>query len=85
MASFETGDRTMSYARITAAALCAILLFVPILLAGLPGFSRAAFPVPFVRADAILVFFVSVPLVFGLFAVYRVAQYHGLTSRREEE
>ena len=85
MPSANSDGRPLPYARITAAALCAILLFVAIVLAGLPAFTRAAFPGPLGREDAVLIFFVSVPLVFSAFAVYRVAQYKGLVGSRPQD
>lgn len=64
--------------RMIAALLTGVLLFVPVVLAGYPQFTRAQFPGPFTRIDAIVVFFVAVPLVFTALAAYRVAQYHGV-------
>ncbi|MGB9986551.1 hypothetical protein [Salarchaeum japonicum] len=83
MAPFTIGPRT--YTRITAAALCSTLLFIPILLAGLPASGPGAFPGPLERGDAVLLFFVSVPVLFGLFAVYRVAQNRELIGSRQQD
>lgn len=85
MPSSKSDRRPLPYARITAAALCSVLLFIPILLAGLPAFTRAAFPGPLGREDAVLIFFVSVPLIFGAFGVYRVAQYRGLIGSKLQD
>lgn len=75
---------THTQARIIEALAAVVLLFVPIVLAIFPLFVRNGFPGPFTRTDAILVFFIGVPLVFALLATYRVAQYHGLIGTKED-
>lgn len=73
-----------SYGQLAAAVLTGLLLFVPLVLAIFPRFTRNGFPGPFVRTDAILVFFVGVPLIFTLLVAYRVAQYHGIIGSKED-
>lgn len=73
-----------SYGRVTAAFASGLLLLVPLLLAGLPRFTTNAFTGPYTRTDAIVVFFVVVPLLFIALAAYRVAQYRGLVGAGED-
>lgn len=72
-----------SYGRLLAALAFAILLFVPILLAGLPMLPANAVFGPFVRSDAIVGFFAAVPVLFAAVAAYRVAQYYHLFGRSD--
>jgi len=69
--------KPLPYGRLMAALSCAILLFVPIVLAGAPALSKSAVPGPYTRPDAVLAFFAAVPIVFTLFVVYKVAKYRG--------
>lgn len=67
-----------SHSQLWGALLTGLLLLVPVVLAGYPLFRNDGFPGPYTRADAILVFFVAVALLFTALAVYEVARYHGL-------
>ena len=73
-----------SYERVTAAFVAGLLLLVPLLLAGLPQLATHSLPGSYTRADAIIVFFASVPLLFIALAAYRVAQYRGLVGVEED-
>jgi hypothetical protein len=78
MASREAGEDLWPYTQLTAALLFSILLFIPIVLAGLPGVARTGITGLFTREEVILSFFIAVPLVFAAFAAYRVAQFYGI-------
>ncbi|GAA0533290.1 hypothetical protein GCM10008994_05060 [Halorubrum ejinorense] len=78
MSSREVGDNAWPYTQLTAALLFSILLFIPIVLAGLPGVARTAITGLLTREEVILIFFTAMPLVFTAFAVYRVAQFYGI-------
>jgi uncharacterized protein YegP (UPF0339 family) len=67
-----------SYRQATAAVIAGALLLIPLVLAVLPRYTQNGFPGPYTRADAIILFFVGVPLLFALFAAYRVAAYYDL-------
>lgn len=54
------------------------LLLLPLVLAGVPRFRNDGFPGPYTRADAIVVFFVAVPLLFTALSAYHVARYYGV-------
>lgn len=54
------------------------LLFVPIVLAGLPGVSKNAITGLFTREEVLLLFFIGTPIVFSAFAAYRVGQFYGI-------
>ncbi|MFC6862727.1 hypothetical protein ACFQGE_04540 [Halomicroarcula sp. GCM10025817] len=69
-----------SHGQLWAALLTGLLLLVPVVLAGYPLFQNDGFPGPYTRADAVLVFFVAVALLFTAFAVYEVARYHGVVG-----
>ena len=78
MSAPKFGDKSWPYTRLTAALLFSILLFIPIVLAGLPGVARTAITGLLTREEVILIFFTGMPLVFVAFAVYRVAQFYGI-------
>jgi hypothetical protein len=78
MSPKEVGDGAWPYTQLTAALLFSILLFIPIVLAGLPGVTRTAITGLLTREEVLLIFFTGVPLVFTAFAVYRVAQFYGI-------
>jgi|AntRauTorcE11898_2_1112593.scaffolds.fasta_scaffold00278_29 hypothetical protein len=78
MSSREAGDNPWPYTQLTAALLFSILLFIPIVLAGLPGVPRTAITGLLTRSDLLLIFFIGIPLVFTGFAVYRIAQFYGV-------
>jgi hypothetical protein len=80
MSTPEHSTGLWPYTRMMAAALCSIMLFIPILLAGLP-----TFPFPITRSTAIIAFFVGAPLLFSAYALYRVAQFHGFTNDDDTE
>lgn len=67
------------------AAAAVVLLLVPVILATYPIFARSQFPGPYTRMDAILVFFVGVPLLFAILATYRVAQFHGYVGVSDDK
>jgi uncharacterized membrane protein HdeD (DUF308 family) len=69
-----------SHGPLWAALLTGLLLLVPVVLAGYPLFRNDGFPGPYTRADAVLVFFVAVALLFTALAVYEVARYHGVVG-----
>jgi len=70
--------------RLMAALMTVILILLPLVLIAVPPFARGEFPGPLTRVDAIVGFFVLVPLGFTLVAAYRVAQYHGLVGAEED-
>ncbi|WP_435364052.1 hypothetical protein [Haloarchaeobius sp. DYHT-AS-18] len=70
--------------RMIEAVVTVVLLFVPLVLALYPHFARNGFPGPFTRTDAILLFFVAVPVLFTGLATYRVAQYYGVVGGEED-
>lgn len=76
MAAPDRGDSSWPYTRLTAALLFSTLLFIPIVLAGLPGVSRNAITGLFTRGEVLLIFFIATPIVFTAFAAYRVAQFY---------
>ncbi|MGM0447446.1 MAG: hypothetical protein ACQERM_04220 [Methanobacteriota archaeon] len=78
MSSGEVGDKAWPYTQLMAALLFSILLFVPIVLAGLPGVARTPITGLFTREEILLLFFIGTPLVFTAFGVYRVAQFYGI-------
>ena len=85
MSSREVGDKAWPYTQLTAALLFSILLFVPIVLAGLPGVARTPITGLFTREEMLLLFFIGTPLVFAAFGVYRVAQYYGIFGDNESK
>lgn len=72
-----------SYEQLIAAILSVVLLLVPVLLVGIPRYTQNGFPGPYTRADAIIAFFVIVPLLFASLAAYHVAKYHGLVGTED--
>ncbi len=62
----------------------ALLLFVPLALAAVTGFAQGGFPGPYTQSDAVVVFFVTVPVAFAALATYRVAQFHNLIGVEED-
>lgn len=78
MSSRKVGKNEWPYTQLTAALLFSIILFIPIVLAGLPGVARTAITGLLTREEVILIFFAGMPLVFTAFAVYRVAQFYGV-------
>lgn len=80
----KSGDGSWPYTRLTAALLFSILLFIPIVLAGLPGVDRNAVTVLLTRGEVILIFFVATPIAFTVFAVVRVAQFYGIRDTKSE-
>ncbi|SDF29673.1 hypothetical protein SAMN04488067_103121 [Halorubrum xinjiangense] len=83
MSSSKVGDTAWPYTQLTAALLFSILLFIPIVLAGLPGVARTPITGLFTREEVLLLFFIGMPLVFTVFAVYRVAQFYGIFGGSE--
>lgn len=79
----EYGDNSWPYTQLTAALLFSILLFIPIVLAGFPGVARNAITGLFTRGDLLLIFFIGMPIVFTVFAAYRVAQFYGILGDRK--
>jgi hypothetical protein len=78
MSSTDSGDRIWPYTRLTAALMFSILLFVPIILAGLPSVSKNAITGLLTREEVLLIFFIATPIVFSAFAAYRVGQFYGI-------
>jgi len=78
MSSTDVGDRTWPYTRLTAALMFSTLLFVPIVLAGLPGVNKNVITGLFTREEVLLIFFIGTPIVFTAFAAYRVGQFYGI-------
>lgn len=70
--------------RLLAALAFATLLFVPIVLAGLPALPRNGIFGPFVRSDAIVCSFAAVPVLFAAVTAYLVAQYYDLFGDADE-
>ncbi len=83
MASRVSGDNPWPYTQLTAALLFSILLFTPIVISGLPGVARNAITGLFTRGDLLLIFFIGMPIVFTVFAAYRVAQFYGIFGDRK--
>lgn len=75
---------TATQRRYLAAATTGLLLLVPLVLVRVPADTNDGFPGSLTRIDAVVGFFVAVPLVFIIFALYRVAQYHGLVGAPED-
>ena len=84
MSAPKFGDKSWPYTRLTAALLFSILLFIPIVLSGLPSIDGNAVTVLLTRGEVILVFFIVTPIVFAIFAVVRVAQFYGIGDTRSE-
>ncbi|WP_435118058.1 hypothetical protein [Halolamina sp. C58] len=76
--------RERSWNRLMAALMTVSLILLPLVLIAVPPFTRGQFPGPLTRMDAIVGFFVLVPLGFALVATYRVAQYRGLVGAEED-
>ncbi|MFU1782061.1 HVO_2922 family protein [Haloarcula japonica] len=76
---------TRSSRQAVAAVIAGVLLIVPLLLTVFPRYVGNGFPGPYTRTDAIVLFFVGVPVLFALFAAYRVAQYHDLFGTDSED
>lgn len=70
--------------RVLEAIVTVALLFIPVILSVLPELARSEFPGPYTGTDAVLIFFITVPLLFIALAAYRVAQHHGLTGVEDD-
>ncbi|GAB7093996.1 hypothetical protein JCM30237_11480 [Halolamina litorea] len=77
-------SREQSWNRLMAALMTVSLVLFPLVLIAVPPFARGEFPGPLTRIDAVVGFFVFVPLGFALVTAYRVAQYHGLIGAEQD-
>jgi len=73
-----------SYNRLMAALTTVILILLPLVLIAIPRFTRNEFPGPLTRVDAVMGFFIAVPVGFVLIAAYQVARYHGVIGGAED-
>lgn len=74
-----------SYNRLMAALTTVVLILLPLVLIAIPRFTRGEFPGPLTRVDAVIGFFIAVPLGFILITSYQVARYHGIIGGEENE
>ena len=73
-----------SYNRLMAALTTVVLIRLPLVLIAIPRFTRDEFPGPLTRVDAVIGFFIAVPLGFILITAYQVARYHGIIGGAED-
>lgn len=73
-----------SYTRLMAALTTVILILLPLVLIAIPRYTKGEFPGPLTRVDAVIGFFILVPLGFVLIASYQVARYHGVIGGEED-
>ena len=67
-----------------AALTTVVLILLPLVLIAIPRFTKSEFPGPVTRVEAVLGFFILVPLGFFLIASYQVARYHGVIGGEED-